>query len=68
MSLFRFNGNLAEWNKSKSAHIIISQEQMAAIREKNQLDLSLYNFAQNLFQQRLVKLGWNSSSTGLPDN
>jgi hypothetical protein len=56
----RFDGNLAEWNKSKSAHIEVNADQLASIRSKNQLDLRLYEFARELFHQRLNRLGWSS--------
>lgn len=57
----RFIDNLDKWNKSKSAHIVVNLNQLNSIRLKNHLDFELYKFAQNLFNQRLILLGYQTT-------
>lgn len=49
----RFTADLSQWNKSKSQNTTVTAAQMAAIRERNRLDIELYEFALKLFTRRL---------------
>ncbi|KAI1703549.1 sulfotransferase family domain-containing protein [Ditylenchus destructor] len=49
----KFTDSLANWNKSKSQHVVVSPAQLAVIKQKNKLDLELYKFASRLFEKRL---------------
>lgn len=49
----RFTADLSQWNKSKSQNTTVTAAQMAAIRERNRLDVELYDFAMKLFSRRL---------------
>ena len=48
-----FNGSLAKWNKSKSNDTLVDNEQMSRIRQRNSLDLQLYDYALSLFEERI---------------
>jgi hypothetical protein len=44
---------MSAWNKSKSKHTKVDDEQISIILEKNKLDVELYRFAIDLFEKRL---------------
>lgn len=54
MHFFRFKKKLANWNVSKSNSILPSNEQLRLIKETNSVDIELYKFALELFDQRLA--------------
>uniref|UniRef100_A0A915NCH9 Heparan-sulfate 6-O-sulfotransferase n=1 Tax=Meloidogyne floridensis TaxID=298350 RepID=A0A915NCH9_9BILA len=49
----KFSDSLSNWNLSKSSDIFVSADQIAQIKQKNQLDLELYSFANKLFDKRI---------------
>lgn len=60
----KFTKRLADWSKSKSNGTEISDAQMAIIRQHNQLDLELYDYAVTLFNKRMEML---KQTAGAPD-
>uniref|UniRef100_A0A914YAB6 Heparan-sulfate 6-O-sulfotransferase n=1 Tax=Panagrolaimus superbus TaxID=310955 RepID=A0A914YAB6_9BILA len=60
-----FTRELAEWNKSKSHDTPLTKMEMKVIREKNHLDIQLYEFALKLFNKRLELVQSNSESKEL---
>jgi heparan sulfate 6-O-sulfotransferase HS6ST1 len=60
-----FTRELAEWNKSKSHDTPLTETEMKVIREKNHLDIQLYEFAVKLFNKRLELIKSNSESKEL---
>ncbi|VDL76442.1 unnamed protein product [Nippostrongylus brasiliensis] len=48
-----FNRRLSSWSRSKSNDTDVTVRQMALIREHNQLDIELYEYALKLFEHRL---------------
>uniref|UniRef100_F1L1I7 Heparan-sulfate 6-O-sulfotransferase n=1 Tax=Ascaris suum TaxID=6253 RepID=F1L1I7_ASCSU len=52
----RFTKDLSNWTKSKSNDTEITQEQLELIKQKNNLDIQLYAYAQKLFLKRLKQL------------
>jgi len=53
LTFLRFSDSLSNWNLSKSSDIFVSADQIAQIKQKNQLDLELYSFANKLFDKRI---------------
>lgn len=62
--LFRFTKSLSDWNKSKSDDTVVSPAQMKLIRERVQLDLELFDYANRLFDKRLQTV--RSKVSGYP--
>uniref|UniRef100_A0A914QIC2 Heparan-sulfate 6-O-sulfotransferase n=1 Tax=Panagrolaimus davidi TaxID=227884 RepID=A0A914QIC2_9BILA len=60
-----FTRELAEWNKSKSHDTPLTEVEMKVIREKNHLDIQLYEYAVKLFNKRLELIKSNSESKEL---
>uniref|UniRef100_A0A0M3HIH0 Uncharacterized protein n=1 Tax=Ascaris lumbricoides TaxID=6252 RepID=A0A0M3HIH0_ASCLU len=54
--IYRFTKDLSNWTKSKSNDTEITQEQLELIKQKNNLDIQLYAYAQKLFLKRLKQL------------
>ncbi|VDM39943.1 unnamed protein product [Toxocara canis] len=52
----RFTKDLSDWRKSKSNDTEITPQQLELIKEKNSLDIQLYNYAEKLFLKRLKQL------------
>jgi len=55
----RFTKSLSSWNISKSSHILPANKQIERIRELNNIDIKLYDFALNLFEERLKQIRKN---------
>uniref|UniRef100_A0A183F255 Heparan-sulfate 6-O-sulfotransferase n=1 Tax=Heligmosomoides polygyrus TaxID=6339 RepID=A0A183F255_HELPZ len=56
-----FNRRLSAWSRSKSNDTDVSPEQMKLIRERNDLDIELYNYAVKLFEYRMTLMQNRSS-------
>lgn len=52
----KFTKSLADWTKNKSNGTEITEAQMELIKEKNNLDIQLYSYAEKLFFKRLKLL------------
>lgn len=65
---FSFNEDLSIWNRSKSAHVAPKKEQIELIRQKNALDLLLYEYAQRIFARRLAQFGWKEAQLTINNN
>uniref|UniRef100_A0A7E4WCA1 Heparan-sulfate 6-O-sulfotransferase n=1 Tax=Panagrellus redivivus TaxID=6233 RepID=A0A7E4WCA1_PANRE len=64
----KFTQSLAQWNKSKSDANGLTPRELQAIRDKNYLDIQLYEFAVRLFDKRLALLKSNFDSTETGQN
>ncbi|KIH62048.1 hypothetical protein ANCDUO_07672 [Ancylostoma duodenale] len=53
---FSFNKRLSAWSRSKSNDTDVSPEQLRLIREHNELDIELYDYALKLFEHRLAAI------------
>lgn len=66
----QFTANLSDWKKSKSRTDHITEAQWEVIRQRNHLDVQLYEFAVRLFEKRLKQLrddaGVEQAPIGLP--
>ncbi|CAJ0610391.1 unnamed protein product [Cylicocyclus nassatus] len=51
-----FTKRLSVWSRSKSNDTDVTAEQLKIIRERNELDIQLYDYAVNLFELRLAVL------------
>ncbi|VDK46830.1 unnamed protein product [Cylicostephanus goldi] len=51
-----FTKRLSEWSRSKSNDTDVTAEQLKIIKERNELDIQLYDYAVNLFELRLAAL------------
>ncbi|RCN32709.1 heparan sulfate 6-sulfotransferase [Ancylostoma caninum] len=51
-----FNKRLSAWSRSKSNDTDVSPEQLRLIREHNELDIELYDYALKLFEHRLAAI------------
>ncbi|KAK6057669.1 heparan sulfate 6-sulfotransferase, partial [Cooperia oncophora] len=51
-----FSRRLSAWSRSKSNDTDVSPDQMRQIRERNQLDIELYDYAVKLFEHRLATI------------
>ncbi|VDM75420.1 unnamed protein product [Strongylus vulgaris] len=49
-----FNKRLSAWNRSKSNDTDVTPDQLRIIREHNELDIQLYDYALQLFEHRLA--------------
>uniref|UniRef100_A0AC35U9H5 Heparan-sulfate 6-O-sulfotransferase n=1 Tax=Rhabditophanes sp. KR3021 TaxID=114890 RepID=A0AC35U9H5_9BILA len=61
-----FIKSLSEWDKSKSNDTVITKHQLEKIKNRNKLDIELYDYAIKLFHKRLKKL--NIKSYQLPES
>ncbi|EYC13189.1 hypothetical protein Y032_0044g1021 [Ancylostoma ceylanicum] len=51
-----FNKRLSAWSRSKSNDTDVNPEQLRLIREHNELDIELYDYALKLFEHRLAAI------------
>ncbi|GMT33202.1 hypothetical protein PFISCL1PPCAC_24499, partial [Pristionchus fissidentatus] len=64
----RFTKRLAEWNKSKSNDTIVTPQIMERIRETNALDMELYAYAVELFDERMGRMKREGLPVTVPES
>lgn len=67
-NFFRFDDNMAKWNKSKSQNIRVTESQLQIIKERNHLDIQLYKFSLKIFEKRLGFFVQNNNNSVLFNN
>ncbi|CAI4226971.1 unnamed protein product [Auanema sp. JU1783] len=58
-----FTKQLSEWSKSKSNDTVITENQLKLIKERNHLDIALYEYAVKLFESRMSMIRNKSMDT-----